>query len=184
MADEELVCLGAIGGSYGVNGEVRLKSFCAVPEDVAAYGPLRTEDGARTFAITLGRPVKEGFTARLTGIATKEQADALKGTRLYARRSALPEPDEDEYYHADLIGLKVHDTGGAILGEVRAVHDHGAGDLLEIHGPGLKSTVLLPFTLAVVPTVDLKAGILVADLPEGLFPDSAVPEPDAAGPGT
>ncbi|MEX5727465.1 16S rRNA processing protein RimM [Rhodovulum iodosum] len=169
---EDRVCVAAIAGAYGVRGEVRLKSFCAEPEAVAAYGPLFTEDGARRFEVTLGRPVKGGFAARLSDIATKEAADALKGTRLFADRAALPALSDDEFYHADLIGLEVVDTGGAHLGHVRAVHDHGAGDLLEIHGPGLKSTVLLPFTGACVPTVDLAAGRLIADPPEGLFPES------------
>ena len=178
MGSDDLVCLGAIAGAYGVRGEVRLKSFCAVPEDVAAYGALQTEDGASHFTVTLGRPIKGGFTARLSGVATKEQADALKGVRLHAQRAVLPDPDEDEYYHADLIGLAVMDTGGAPLGHVRAVHDHGAGDLLEIHGPGLKNTVLLPFTLAAVPTVDLKAGRIVADPPEGLFPEDKTSAPE------
>lgn len=180
MGSDDLVCLGAVAGAYGVRGEVRLKSFCAVPEDVAAYGALRSEDGSRSFTVTLGRPVKGGYAARLSGIATKEQADALKGLRLFAARSALPEPEEDEYYHADLIGLAVMDTGGVLLGHVRAVHDHGAGDLLEIHGPTLRNTVLLPFTQAAVPTVDLKGGRLVADPPEGLFGDTTdtAPEPD------
>jgi 16S rRNA processing protein RimM len=163
------VCVGAVAGAFGVRGEVRLKSFCAEPEDVAAYGPLTTEDGARSFEVTLLKPVKAGFAARLTGVRTKEQADALRGTRLYAPRAALPEPDEEEYYHADLIGLEVRDTGGHLLGHVRAIHDHGAGDLLEIHGPSLKQTLLLPFTRAAVPTVDIAGGRIVADPPEGLF---------------
>ncbi|TCM82552.1 ribosome maturation factor RimM [Rhodovulum steppense] len=167
---ETRVCVGVIGGSFGVRGEVRLKSFCAEPESIAGYGPLFTEDGKRSFAVTLTRAVKGGFAARLTGIATKEQADALKGVRLHADRAALPALPDDEFYHADLIGLEVLDTGGKVLGRVRAVHDHGAGDLLEIHGPGLTSTVLLPFTAACVPTVDLAAGRLIADPPEGLFP--------------
>jgi len=163
------VCVGAVAGAFGVRGEVRLKSFTAEPEDVAAYGPLATEDGARTFEVTLVKPVKAGFAARLTGVSTKEQADALRGTRLYAGREALPDPGEEEYYHADLIGLEVRDTGGTLLGRVRAIHDHGAGDLLEIHGPGLKQTVLLPFTREAVPTVDIAGGRIVADPPEGLF---------------
>jgi 16S rRNA processing protein RimM len=163
------VCVGAVAGAFGVRGEVRLKSFCAEPEDVAAYGPLTTEDGARSFEVTLLKPVKAGFAARLTGVRTKEQADALRGTRLYAPRAALPEPDEEEYYHADLIGLEVRDTGGHLLGHVRAIHDHGAGDLLEIHGPSLKQTLLLPFTRAAVPTVDIAGRRIVADPPEGLF---------------
>ena len=167
--EERRVCVGAIAGAFGVRGEVRLKSFCAEPEDVAAYGPLETEDGARRYEVTLVKPVKNGFAARLSGVTTKEQADALRGTRLYAGRDALPALGEDEFYHADLIGLEVRDTGGTLLGHVRAVHDHGAGDLLEVHGPGLKQTVLLPFTRDVVPTVDLAGGRLVADPPEGLL---------------
>ena len=95
--------------------------------------------------------------------------DALKGVRLFAGRDVLPDLPDDEFYHADLIGLAVFDTGGTQLGTVRAVHDHGAGDLLEIHGPNLKATVLLPFTRAVIPTVDVKGGRIVADPPDGLF---------------
>lgn len=170
MADAQ-VCVAAIAGSFGVRGDVRLKSFCTIPEDVETYGSLTTEDGSQSYDVRLTQPVKNGFVARLTGISTKEQADALKGVRLYIDRDKLPDLPDDEYYHADLIGLDVRDTGGAFLGTVRAVHDHGAGDLLEIHATGLSSTVLMPFTLAVVPTVDLRGGRIVADPPEGLFPD-------------
>ncbi|PRY23701.1 16S rRNA processing protein RimM [Aliiruegeria haliotis] len=163
------VVVGAIAGSFGVKGEVRLKSFCAMPEDIASYGTLYSEDGARSFTVTLTRPVKNGFAARLTDVATKEQADALKGVRLMADRHRMPDLPDDEFYHADLIGLEVRDTGGTLLGTVRAVQEYGAGDMLEIHGPGLKTTVLLPFTREAVPTVDLAAGRIVADPPEGLF---------------
>lgn len=167
----DLVCVGAIAGAFGVRGEVRLKSFTADPTAIAEYAPLTTEDGARSFDLDLGRPVKGGFAARLSGVVTKEQADDLRGVQLFAPRDRLPDLPDDEYYHADLIGVEVFDTGGAPLGRVKAVHNHGADDLLEIHGPGLKTTVLLPFTLAAVPTVDLAAGRIVADPPEGLFPD-------------
>lgn len=168
---EDRVCVGAIAGAFGVRGEVRLKSFCAVPEDVASYGPLSSEDGARTFDVRVTGQIKNGLSARLSGIATKEQADALRGTRLYAPREALPVLPDDEFYHADLIGLEVTDTGGAVLGRVKAVLNHGAADLLEVQGPGLKSTVLVPFTREIVPTVDLAAGRIVTDPPQGLFPD-------------
>lgn len=163
------VCVGAVAGSFGVRGEVRLKSFTADAQAIAAYGPVETEDGTKSFDIELTRPVKGGFAARLSGIVSKEAADALKGTRLYIDRARLPDPEEDEYYHADLIGLAVHDTGGAHLGDVKAVLNHGAADLLELRLPGSPKTVLLPFTKAIVPTVDLKAGRIVADPPEGLF---------------
>ena len=109
-----------------------------------------------------------GLGARIAGITTKEQADALKGTSLYADRSRLPSLPDDEFYHTDLIGMAVHDTGGALIGTLQAVHNHGAGDLLEITGPGLKTALLLPFTRAIIPTVDLAARRIVADLPEGL----------------
>ena len=162
------VCVGAIAGSFGVKGEVRLKSFCAEPTAIATYGPLFTEDGSQSFKITLTRPVAGGLGARLSGVATKEQADALKGTSLYADRGKLPPAGEEEYYHADLIGLDAIDPGGAPLGTVRAVHNHGAGDLLELAGPGLASPLLVPFTRAAVPTVDLAARRVIVDLPEGL----------------
>lgn len=166
-----MVCLGAIAGAFGVRGEVRLKSFAARPEDIAAYGPLYTEDGARRFEIALTGRAKGALTARLSGVASREAAEALRGTTLHVPREVLPALPEDEFYHADLLGLPVFDTGGAPLGRVRAVHDHGAGDLLEIHAPGHSGTVLLPFTRATVPTVDLAAGRIVADPPDGLFPD-------------
>jgi len=169
--EETRVCLGAIAGAFGVHGEVRLKSFTATPEDVAAYGPLESEDGTKRFEATLTGQTKNALTARLSGIRSKEEADALRGTRLYVPRDRLPETGEDEFYHADLIGLEVFDTGGAVLGRVRAVLNHGASDLLEIHRPGLSATVLLPFTREAVPTVDLATGRIVADPPEGLFPD-------------
>jgi 16S rRNA processing protein RimM len=168
MTNPDRICVGAIAGSFGVAGEVRLKSFCAEPEAIADYGPLYTEDGSRAFTIKLTRPVAGGLGARLTGVQTKEQADALKGTSLYADRARLPNLPDDEFYHNDLIGLEARDTGGVLLGTVTAVHNFGAGDLIEIQGPGLKSPALLPFTLAVVPTVDLAAGRIVIDLPEGL----------------
>lgn len=158
------VCVGAIAGAFGVRGEVRLKSFCAVAEDIATYGPLSTEDGARRFAVTLTRPVNGGLGARLSGVETKEQADALKGVTLWADRAALPSLPDDEYYHADLIGLEVVDPGGVTLGRVRAIHDHGAGDILDVAGP--RGALLIPFTRAAVPTVDLAAGRIVADPPD------------------
>ncbi len=165
----ERVCVGAVTGAFGVRGEVRLKSFCADPADIAGYAPLTTEDGTRSFTLKITRSVKNGFAGRLSGIATKEQADDLRGLRLFVDRSQLPSLPDDEFYHADLMGLLVVDTGGRELGRVKSVQNHGASDLLEIHGPGLKSTVFLPFTQEAVPTVDLSAGRIVADPPDGLF---------------
>ena len=110
-----------------------------------------------------------GLIVRVAEIATKEQADALKGTELFALRSQLPALPDDEFYHADLIDIAVFDTGGTELGRVKSVQNHGASDLLEIIVPGASQTVLLPFTKAAVPTVDLGAGRIVADPPDGLF---------------
>jgi 16S rRNA processing protein RimM len=169
MAEPERILIGAIAGAFGVKGEVRLKSFCAEPEAIASYGPLATEDGSRQFRVTLTRPIPQGFAARLSGITGREAAEALKGTGLYADRARLPSLGDDEFYHADLIGLTVLDTGGQPLGQVTAVHNHGAGDLLEVARTGQKPAVLLPFTRAIVPTVDLASGRIIADIPEGLI---------------
>ncbi|HEY0212301.1 MAG TPA: ribosome maturation factor RimM [Paenirhodobacter sp.] len=166
MAENDRICVGAIAGAFGVKGEVRLKSFCSTPEDIAAYGPLWSEDGARQFRVKLTRPVTGGLGARLSDVTTKEAGDALKGVTLWADRDRLPSLPDDEFYHADLIGLDVFDTGGIAIGKVRSVQNFGASDILEIYVPGAKATLLLPFTRAVVPTVDLKAGRIIADPPE------------------
>lgn len=168
MSDER-ICVGGISGSYGVHGELRIKSFCAQPDDIETYSPLTSEDGTRSFALALIRPMKNGFVARIADVATKEEADALRGTQLFARRDQLPTLPDDEYYYSDLTGLDVFDTGGTVLGTVKSVQNHGAGDLLEVQLPGQSDTVLVPFTQAVVPTVDLATGRIVADPPEGLF---------------
>ncbi|AJE45457.1 ribosome maturation factor RimM [Celeribacter indicus] len=166
---ETKIIVGAIAGAFGVHGEVRIKSFCAEPEAIGEYSPLTSEDGKTEYVLTLTRAIPNGFAGRITGVETKEEADALRGVTLFADREALPSLPDDEFYHADLIGLTVLDTGGAVLGQVRNVLNHGAGDLLEVHGPGLKAPVLLPFTLKNVPTVDLSSGRIIADPPEGLF---------------
>lgn len=165
------VIVGAIAGAFGVKGEVRLKSYCADPAAIADYTPLFTADGRSFPTVVLTGSAANALIARVDGIVTKEDADALKGTDLYADRTKLPSLPDDEFYHADLIGLAVFDTGGNDLGHVKSVMNHGATDLLEIHKPGYKTTVLLPFTQAAVPTVDLTAGRIIADPPAGLFPD-------------
>ncbi|MBL9050625.1 MAG: 16S rRNA processing protein RimM [Tabrizicola sp.] len=166
MTAPDLICIGAIAGAFGVTGEVRLKSFCSEPADIASYGPLYSEDGSKTYHITLTRPVAGGLGARIAGIATKEAADALRGTSLFVSRDRLPSLPDDEYYHADLIGLSAYDTGGALLGKVTAVYNHGAGDIIEISSPRHKSALLLPFTTEIVPNVDLAGGRLIVNLPE------------------
>ena len=158
----DLICVGAFAGSYGVQGDVRLKSFCAEPTAIADYGPLYTEDGSRQFVITLLRPVAGGFGARVTGVTSKEQADGLRGVSLFADRAKMPSLPDDEFYYADLIGLEAFDTGGVSLGRVTNVENHGAGDILEIGAKGL----LIPFTLSAVPTVDMASRRVIVDIPD------------------
>ena len=112
----DLICVGSIGGAFGVKGEVRLKSFTADPLAILDYAPLVTEDGSRDFDLFLTGQTKNGLTARMTGIVSKDDADALKGVKLFAPRDRLPETEDDEYYYADLVGLSVFDTGGTALG--------------------------------------------------------------------
>lgn len=174
--DSDLICVGAIAGAYGVRGEARVKSFCAEPADIARYAPLTDETGAKSFTIRIVKPVSGGFAARLGGVSTREQAEALKGLRLYAPRDRMPALPDDEFYHADLIGLDAVDPGGAPLGRVRAVENFGGGDFLEIARPGA-AALLVPFTRAAVPTVDLAARRVVVDPPE----DVAEPDPKETG---
>lgn len=166
------IIVGTLGGAFGVTGEVRLKSFCADPTAIADYAPLTTEDGKTFPQLVLTGQVKGGFTARIDGITTKEQADDLRNVELYAERSKLPNLPDDEFYYTDLTGLTVLDTGNQTLGTVKSVVNHGAGDLLEIQPTGLSETVLLPFTQKNVPTVDLDAGRVIVDPPEGIFQDA------------
>lgn len=165
----DLICVGAIAGAFGVHGELRIKSFTADPLAIEDYVPLTDETGGRSIDLELLREIKNGYAARIEGVDTKEDADALKGLRLFARRDQLPSLPDDEYYYSDLVDLAVFDTGGQQIGKVKAVHNHGAGDLLEVIVPGQSKTVLLPFTLDAVPTVDLSAGRIVADPPEGIL---------------
>jgi 16S rRNA processing protein RimM len=161
------VCLGQIGAAHGVRGEVRLRSFTADPAAIATYGPLETEDG-RVFEIESLRPAKDHFVVQFSGIADRSAAERLANIKLYVPRERLPEPDEpDEFYHADLIGLAVVDRTGQSLGTVIAVHNFGAGDLIEVRPDAGGKTELLPFDAATVPQVDLAAGRLVVELPAG-----------------
>lgn len=165
----ELICVGSIAGAFGVKGELRVKSFCANPSDLAKYTPLLTEDGEKSYELSLIGEIKNGFSARIVGIDNKEAADALRGVSLFARREDLPELPVDEYYYSDLIGFEVADTGGIFIGTVKTVVNHGADDLLEISIPGASDTALVPFTKIFVPTVDMNAKKIVIDPPEGLL---------------
>lgn len=159
------VCVGQFAGSHGVRGLVKLRSFTGDPAAVASYGVLTDEAGTRRFRLSLTGTAKDLFLARVEGITTPEQAKDLSGLRLYVERSALPETeDEDEFYHADLIGLRAETVDGAVLGTVSALYDFGAGDVLEIKADDGKAE-LLPFTKACVPVVDVGGGRVVIDPP-------------------
>ncbi len=169
------ICVARIGAAHGVRGAVKLWTFTEDPLAVRVYGPLTTKDGTRQFEVASAREAKGHLVATLKGVATREEAERLNGLELYIAREKLPSTDENEYYHADLIGLTAVTTADAPLGRVVAVHNFGAGDIIEIappHGP----TMLLPFTNAVVPTVDLTSGRVVIELPEEIDGD----DPDAA----
>ncbi len=155
----ERVLLGRISGAHGLKGEVKIATFTAEPEDVAAYGPLTSEDGTRKFEIASLRNAGGGAViARLSGVTDRNGAEALRGTALYVERAALPPADEDEYYHSDLAGLTAVSAEGETLGEIVAVYNYGAGDLLELRLAGGRRTELIPFESAHVPKVDLEAG--------------------------
>lgn len=160
-----MVCLGVITAPHGVRGQVRIHTFTETPEAVAAYGPV-TDDAGRVWRLRLRGPCKGGVVAAIEGIGERDAAERLKGQKLHVARAALPEPEEETYYYSDLIGLEVRAQDGTRLGEVVAVHDFGAGDLIEIRLDS-RRTVLLPFTAAAVPEVDVDAGhIVVAPAPE------------------
>jgi 16S rRNA processing protein RimM len=158
------ICIARIGAAHGVRGAVKLWTFTEDPLAVKAYGPLVTKDGARQFEVTHAREAKGHLVATLKGIATREDAERLNGLELYIAREKLPATDADEYYHADLIGLDAVTPANAPLGRVIAIHNFGAGDIIEI-APPQGATMLLPFTNAVVPSVDLGAGRVVIELP-------------------
>lgn len=157
-----MVLVGVIAGAHGVRGAVRVKSFTDAPESVAAYGPLFDESGERRFDLRLVGSTKGGVIAQLSGVSDRNAAEALRGQRLYVPRQALPETDEEEFYHADLIGLRAVDETGEEIGRITAVHNFGAGDMLEIRPRGGKS-VMVPFTKPAVPTVSITNGMVTVN---------------------
>jgi len=161
----ERVCVAQIGAPHGVHGEVRLWTFTADPMAVTHYGPLQSEDGKRAFEIDAVRPAKGHLVARLRGVDNRDAAERLTNVKLFVPRERLPQTEADEFYHADLIGLRAEDEDGNEIGAVIAVHNFGAGDILEVQPPE-GGTMLLPFTEAAVPEVDIKGGRLVVVLPE------------------
>jgi 16S rRNA processing protein RimM len=160
-----LVCVARIGAAHGVRGAVKLWTFTEDPFAVQHYGPLQTKDGVRSFELTQVREAKGHLIVTFKDVTTRLEAERLNGLELYVTREKLPETDEDEYYHTDLIGLAAVTTAGEALGQVVAIHNFGAGDIIEIAPPS-GPTLLLPFSNAVVPKVDLDIGHVVINLPQ------------------
>jgi 16S rRNA processing protein RimM len=158
------VCVARIGAPHGVRGAVKLWTFTEDPLAVKRYRPLTTKDGARSFEVTEVREAKGHLVAALKGVVTREEAARLNGVELYVAREKLPAAAADEYYHADLIGLAAVNSADQPIGRVTAIHNFGAGDIIEIAPPD-GATMLLPFTNAVVPVVDIAAGRVVIELP-------------------
>ncbi len=177
MPDNRRVLLGVVAGAHGIRGEVVVRSYTDAPADIAAYGPLGDAAGTRLVKLRVVRVTAKGVIARVEGVSDRNAAEALKGLELYVDRAALPPADEDEYYHADLIGMTVIDADGRDVGTVVAIQNFGAGDLLEYRLEGQKRTELLPFNAAFVPNVDLAAGrVTIAPPP----PDDEPSPPDPA----
>lgn len=180
-AGAERVCVGMIVGAHGVRGAVRVKSFTQEPGDVAAYGALTDEAGTRRYALKPVGAVRGVILAEVEGVRDRDAAEALRGVRLYVERSRFPTLGANEFYHSDLIGLAAETLDGGALGRVRAVDNYGAGDVIEIELKAGGSAVL-PFNRRTVPAVDLKAGRIVVDPPEGLMPQTAASKAKARRP--
>jgi 16S rRNA processing protein RimM len=159
------ILLGRIVSAHGIRGEVVIDSFTGAAEDISAYGPLATEDGRKLDIKLVRTTPKGGVIARVAGVADRNGAEALRGTALYAQRGQLPELEEGEFYYEDLAGLRADNEAGEQIGQVVAVQNYGAGDLLEVRLEGQRATELIPFTDAFVPVVDVAAGRVVVVVP-------------------
>jgi len=169
LADQyALVLLGEIGAAQGLKGEVRIRSYTEEAASITSYGPLQDETGLKIEIESL-RATPKALIARIKGVTTRSAAEALLHTKLYVLREMLPERPEEEWYHADLIGLQALSQDGAQLGEIVAIQNFGAGDLLEVKPKGGGATVLVPFTRDTVPEIDAEGGRLTLVPPEGLF---------------
>ena len=158
--DDRRILLGQITGAHGIRGDIMVRTFTADPDGIAAYGNLTDKDGQKPLSLKIVRVTDKGVVARVKGVNDRNGAEALKGRELYVLRSQLPESDEAEYYHADLIGLRAILSDGTALGNVVAVQNFGAGDLLEIRTRDGRDSEFIPFTNACVPVVDIKAQTL------------------------
>lgn len=162
-----LILLGRVGAAHGIKGDVSVRTFTGDPAAIGGYGALTDKTGAKSFKVRVVRlNPKGGVIARFEGVNDRNGAEALNGTDLYVDRARLPAAAEGEYYHADLIGLKAVDAQGAAIGEIIAIENFGAGDLLEIRLTGVSATEFVPFTNACVPAIDLAAGVATVIMPE------------------
>jgi 16S rRNA processing protein RimM len=179
MKKNQKICIGMITGPHGVRGLVRLRSFTEVPESILDYGILTDESGKREFVVELKSTANDFFIAAIDGVNSREDAEAIGGTRLYIDRAKLPKTKKREYYNADLVGLAAEDAAGKSYGTVMGVHDYGAGSFLEI-GHSRKDSFMLPFTDVFVPEVDVDGGGVVISVPEGWLSkeDSETPKVD------
>jgi 16S rRNA processing protein RimM len=158
------VLLAAVIGAQGLKGEVKVKTFTERPDSLAQYGGLHTADGRR-FTVTAARGTKpDEAVLKFAEISDRAAAEALKGTELFVARAALPATEDEEFYHADLIGLRADDTGDRLIGLVKAIHNYGAGDVIEIEQAD-GDTVLLAFTRETVPLIEIAKGRLVVAVP-------------------
>ncbi|MBO6902915.1 MAG: ribosome maturation factor RimM [Rhizobiaceae bacterium] len=159
---ENPVQMAVIGAPHGIKGELRVKTYTGDPLALGDYGPLFTADGQQLDIADI-RPAKNVVVVRFRQVSSRDKAEALNGVALFVDRAQLPDDlDDDEFYHADLIGLAVRDTNDEMLGRIIAFHDFGGGDIMEIERSA-GGTVLIPFTRDAVPTVDLKAGSVRVD---------------------
>ena len=164
-SNDKLILVGHVAGGFGVKGEIKITAYTADPLALTAYGPLLRADGSHALTVTSARPTKEGVVGRVKEVETKEQADALRNLKLFVPRDRFPEPDEDEFYLADLVGVEARDPEGVVLGTVRAVQNFGADDMLEISPAAGGQTWYLPFTKEATPELHLADGWLLAVRP-------------------
>jgi 16S rRNA processing protein RimM len=165
-APDRLILMGVFGAPQGVRGEVRVKSLTGEPSAIGVYGPLTNKSRTRSFAFESLRPLRDDMlVARVTGVSTREAAEALTGVEIFASRDQLPPPNEDEFYYDDLVGLEAVDAAGGRIGRVVSLMNHGAGDVLEIAPVGEGETLLLPFTKGVVTRIDFDDGRIVIEPP-------------------
>ncbi|WP_017932230.1 ribosome maturation factor RimM [Robiginitomaculum antarcticum] len=166
------IFVAAIAGAFGVRGELKLKCFTAAPKGAVSYGPLLDEFGKTVLTVLSSRVVKEGLVVKAKEVTVREQAEAMKSTKLYVPRTALPQTDEDEYYVDDLVGLSVRDVLGEAVGVIAAVHNFGSDDLIEVK-PARGQTYFVPFTLAEVPRVSMEERFIVIDPMDTIEGDEA-----------